>query len=89
MQRVELKIWPELTGQMSSWSNVEAIEERQTEEAMDIYLLEEKSWRIYRDLSFLAALSHMYKYQNVKRQILINVLQQVMVSSSVLLLFQS
>lgn len=33
-----MKIWPELTGQKSSWSNVEAIEERQTEEAMDIYL---------------------------------------------------
>lgn len=88
-----MKIRPELTGQMSLWSNVEAIEERQTEETMNIYLLEEKSWRIYRDLSFLAALSHMYKYPNVKRQTIIKVLQQVirktMVSSSVLLLCQS
>lgn len=87
-----MKIWPELTGQMSLWSNVEAIEERQAEEAMDIDLLEEKSWRIDRDLSFLAVLSHTYKYY-VKRQTLIKVLQQVirqnMVSSSVLLLFQS
>lgn len=38
-----MEIWPELTGHMSSGSNVEAIEERQTEEVMDIYLLEEKA----------------------------------------------
>lgn len=71
---------------------MEAIRDRQTEEEMEIHLLKKKG-RDLTEICLLAALSDTYKDHNVKRRILIKVAQQVirkiMVSYSVLLLFQS